>query len=108
MTMEETLLTIWKQAMLDDAKSVDVEGKKFPVKKISQHRLRQVDFVFAGQELRGLEQNPETKSRWAQLARDGKKVMQFLSGRSYVAVVFDGKVKVYGDTRRPGSRSTNV
>jgi hypothetical protein len=41
--------------------------------------LRQVDFVFDGNEIRGLEQNPHTKSRWARLARSGKKVMQFLS-----------------------------
>ena len=37
--------------------------------------------------MRGLEQNPETASRWAQLARQGKKVMQFLQGRRYIAVV---------------------
>jgi len=55
-----------------------------------------VDFSFDGSEMRGLEQNPETKSRWAQLAREGKKVMQFLSGRSYIAVAYDGKVKLYG------------
>jgi hypothetical protein len=35
--------------------------------------------MFDGNEIRGLEQNPETKSLWAQLARSGKKVMQFLS-----------------------------
>jgi hypothetical protein len=46
--------------------------------------------------LRGLEQNPETGSRWAQLARQGKKVMQFLKQRRYVAVVVDGKVQFYG------------
>jgi len=38
-----------------------------------------VDFVFGGNEIRGLGQNPDTKSRWAQMARSGKKVMQFLS-----------------------------
>ena len=45
---------------------------------------------------RGLEQNPGTKSRWAQLARSGKKVMQFLSEGRYVANVVDGKVTMYG------------
>jgi hypothetical protein len=39
-----------------------------------------------------LEQNPETASRWAQLARQGKKVMQFLHRGRYIAVVVDGKV----------------
>ena len=47
--------------------------------------------MFEGKEIRGLEQNPQTKSRWAQLARSGKKVMQFLS-EGYVANVVDGKV----------------
>jgi hypothetical protein len=55
-----------------------------------------VDFVFDGNEIRGLEQNPETKSRWAQMARSGKKVMQFISKGRYVANVVDGKVTVYG------------
>jgi hypothetical protein len=58
--------------------------------------LRQVDFGFENHELRGLEQNPETGSRWAQLARQGKKVMQFLEQRRYVAVVVDGKAQFYG------------
>ena len=48
-----------------------------------------------GRELRGLEQNPETKSRWAKMAREGKKVMQFLEGGRYVAVVVDGDLKAY-------------
>jgi len=46
--------------------------------------------------LRGLGQNPDTKSKWAAMAREGKKVMQFLDGGRYVAVVVDGKVKTYG------------
>lgn len=58
--------------------------------------MRQVDFVFDGNEIRGLEQNPQTKSRWAQLARSGRKVMQFLSEGRYVANVVDGNVTVYG------------
>jgi len=69
--------------------------------RIPKGGLRQVNFVFDGNEIRGLEQNPETKSRWAQLARSGKKVMQFLSQGRYVANVVDGKVTLYG--RRAGT-----
>ena len=36
-------------------------------------RLRQVDFLFDGKEIRGFEQNPDTKSRWAAMARDGRR-----------------------------------
>jgi len=55
-----------------------------------------VDFEFDGNEIRGLEQNPDTKSSWAQMARSDKKVMQFLSEGRYVANVVDGKVNLYG------------
>jgi len=55
--------------------------------------------MFDGNEIRGLEQNPETKSRWAQLARSGKRVMQFLSEGRYVANVVDGRVTRYGRER---------
>jgi hypothetical protein len=53
--------------------------------------LRQVDFLFDGNQIRGLEQNPETKSQWAQMARSGSKVMQFLGEGRYMANVVDGK-----------------
>ena len=76
------------------------------MRKTSRSRLREVDFRFEGLELRGLEQNPETASRWAQLAREGKKVMQFLSERRYIAVVVDGKVQFYGKAAR-GDRTLN-
>ena len=57
--------------------------------------------MFEGENIRGLEQNPDTKSRWAQMARTGKKVMQFLSDGRYVANVVDGKVNLY--RRRSGT-----
>jgi hypothetical protein len=72
-------------------------GKHYSVHITPRKGLRQVDFVFDGNEIRGLEQNPETKSRWAQLARAGRKVMQFLSEGRYVAVVVDGKMISYGE-----------
>ena len=60
-----------------------------------------MDFVFDANEIRGLEQNPDTKSRWAQMARAGKKVLQVLSKGRYFANVVDGKVTTYG--KRPGT-----
>jgi len=94
-SLEETLISVWRQAMVEGAKTVTVEDGNFPVRITSRSRLRQVDFRFEDHELRGLEQNPETSSRWARLAREGKEVMQFLSGRRYIAVVVDGKVQFY-------------
>jgi hypothetical protein len=95
-SLEETLILVWRQVMLEDTEVVVLGDEKFPVRRTSRSRLREVDFQFEGHKLRGLEQNPETGSRWAGLARQGKRVMQFLKQRRYVAVIVDGKVQFYG------------
>jgi hypothetical protein len=48
-----------------------------------KRRLREVDLMIDGNEIPGLEQNPDTKSRWAKMARSGMKVMQSLSEGRY-------------------------
>jgi hypothetical protein len=102
MTLEEALVSVWRQALVENAKAVELAGRRYPVGRTARRGLRQVDFVFEGQPLRGIEQNPETRSRWAQLARGGAKVMQFLEpfggrgpARRYIAVVVNGKVTLY-------------
>ena len=70
-------------------------ANKYSVRRTAKRSLAQVDFEWEGQPLRGLEQNPQTKSRWAQLARKGAKVMQFLAGGTYIAVIADGKITHY-------------
>jgi hypothetical protein len=102
MLFEETLIEVWRQVFAESARAVELDGQRYPILRTSKRRLRQVDFKFDGREIRGLEQNPETKSRWAAMARDGKKVMQFLVEGRYVAVVVDGQVKLYG---RSGGKS---
>jgi hypothetical protein len=95
-SFEKTLVEVWRQALVENADVVDLGTAHYPVRRTTKRRLRQVDFEFEGNEIRGLEQNPQTKSRWAQMARSGKKVTQFLSERRYVANVVDGKVTLYG------------
>jgi hypothetical protein len=95
-SFEETLIEVWRQALVENARAVELGEKGYPVRRTPKRGLRQVDFIFDGNEIRGLEQNPRTKSQWAQLARSGKKVMQFLSGGQYVANVVDGKVTFGG------------
>jgi len=95
-SFEQTLVDVWRQALVENAKVVVLGTERYPVRLTPKRHLRQVDFVFDGNEIRGLEQNPETKSPWAQMARSGKKVMQFLSEGRYVANVVDGKVTLYG------------
>jgi hypothetical protein len=95
-SFEQTLVDVWRQVLFENATVVQLDGNRYPVRITPRKGLRQVDFVFDGNEIRGLEQNPDTKSRWAVLARGGTKVMQFLSDGRYVAVVVDGKAKLYG------------
>ena len=79
----------------ENLKIVTVADDTFRVRATPEQNLKQVDFVFDGRDLRGLEQNPDTKSRWAAMARGGARVMQFLERGKYVAVVADGKVHSY-------------
>jgi hypothetical protein len=81
--------------LVENAKSVEVERQSYAIKRTARRGLKQVDFRFDGKSLRGLEQNPETKSRWAAMAREGKKVMQFIEAGRYLAVVVDGNVHLY-------------
>ncbi|HXW57196.1 MAG TPA: hypothetical protein VEJ67_15715 [Candidatus Cybelea sp.] len=98
LSFEETLIEVWRQTLVENARAVELGAKRHPVERTPKRGLRQVDFMFDGNEIRGLEQNPGTKSRWAKMARSGKKVMQFLSEGRYVANVVDGRVTFYGKT----------
>ena len=93
--MDQALLSVWRQALLEKAKTVRVGAETYSVRRTAKRGLAQVDFAWDGQPLRGLEQNPQTKSRWAQMARKGAKVMQFLAAGRYIAVVADGKIFHY-------------
>lgn len=100
LSLEESLIEVWRQALVEDAKVVELGKDRYTVRLTPKRHVRQVDFVFDGNDIRGLEQNPDTKSRWAHMARTGKKVMQFLSEGRYVANVVDGKVNLYGQGGR--------
>ena len=99
MSLEDAVLSVWQQVFAENAKSVTLDGVSFPIRRTSRSKLREVDFKFGGTALRGVEQNASTNSRWAKLAREGKKVMQFLADGRYVAVVADGKVTLYQAAR---------
>jgi hypothetical protein len=100
-SFEQTLIDVWRQVLVENATEVELEAELYPVRLTPKRHLREVDFTFEGNQIRGLEQNPETKSRWAQMARSGAKVMQFLDKGRYVANVVDEKVTMY--SRRAGS-----
>jgi hypothetical protein len=92
----EQLQHIATQMMESDM--VELDGKKIPVRRTSAHRLRTVSFATEGRNYTAIEQNSEKPSRWGQLARAGHKVVQFKDDETnrFIAVVVDGKVKLYG------------
>ena len=94
-SFEQALIDVWRKVLVENADVVELDGDRYPLRLTPKRHLREVDFTFDENEIRGLEQNPETKSRWAEMARAGKKVMQFLSEGRYVANVVDGKVTMY-------------
>jgi hypothetical protein len=95
MSLEDALISVWRQVLVENAKTATLNDVNYPIRRTSRSKLREVDFKFGDTTLRGVEQNPSTNSRWAKLAREGKKVMQFLVDRRYVAGVVDGKVTLY-------------
>ena len=96
MSLADTLVNIWKQALVDELPEVEAGGRRCRVGRTRARGLRTVDFEYEGRRLTGIEQNPETASRWAALARQGQRVMQFSAGgRRYFANVAEGKLLRY-------------
>lgn len=85
--------------MAENADTLKLGTESYPVTNSKAKRLRVVAFTFDGNEIMGIEQNPKTNSRWAKMARAGEKVMQFIQGGSYIAVVADGEITTYGKSR---------
>ena len=100
-TLDDAFISVWHQALVEQKKIVSVDGATFSVRRTPKHRLAQIDFEVDGVEFRALEQNPQTKSRWAKMAREGAKVMQFLRAGQYVGVVADGVLKQYPSAQKP-------
>lgn len=89
---ESVLLTIWRQSLVENSRSVTVAGEIFPVRSVTRHKLKEVYFRFEGHKFRGSEQDFKTESRSAVKAREESKVMEFDERGFHVAVVRDGKV----------------
>ncbi len=102
-TLADTLISIWQQALSERKPAVQVGSTQYPVGVTRSSRLRTVDFTYRRHRFAGIEQNPETSSRWAALAREGRRIMQFNCDGRYVANVCDGKL-----TRYPAWRSLHL
>jgi hypothetical protein len=60
LSFEQALIDVWRQVLVENAKAVVLGTERYPVDRTPKRGLRQVDFVFDGNEIGGLEQNPET------------------------------------------------
>ena len=102
-TLADLLIAVWRQAIADRKPSVVIDGASYTVRLTRTSLLRSVEFEFGRHSFAGIEQNPETSSRWAALARDGHRIMQFSCDGRYVANVCDGAL-----TRYPSWRSLKL
>jgi hypothetical protein len=91
----DILKSVAAQMMTSD--QVILGTQSFPVTRTGSSKLRAVRFVMNGHNYHAIEQNPAKPSRWAELARQGHRVVQFrnVASGKYVAVVVDDKVTEY-------------
>jgi len=94
-SLGELLVDVWRQAIAEGRTEFLVGSKRCTVGRTRAQGLRTVTFAHGDVVLEGIEQNPEKTSRWAQLAREGKRIMQFRCGRRYVANVCEGTLLRY-------------
>lgn len=95
MTTEEALISVWRQALAEGKNEVTLGRDAFPVIFLRTKKLKMVEFTVGEFSIAGIEQNPKTTSRWAELARQGKRIMQFRCQGRYIANVCEGKFLRY-------------
>ncbi len=95
MTTGDALVDVWRQVLEESQDTVELDGESYRVKTAKGKGLRIVSFRAGSHGFDGIEQNPRTSSRWAELAREGKRIMQFSVNRRYVANVCEGKLLRY-------------
>jgi hypothetical protein len=95
MTLEDTLIFVWQQVLAEGKPKIQLGSQFYPVIYLRAKNLRMVDFSYDSLAIAGIEQNPKTTSRWAALARQGKRIMQFRCKGRYVANVCEGKLLRY-------------
>jgi len=95
MTLAETLVSVWQQVLVDDRKTVELDGRIWSVGHTRSRGLRTLDFEYAAHSITGIEQNPDTASKWAAMARQGQRVVQFSCRGRYFANVAEEKLLRY-------------
>lgn len=54
-SFEQIFIEVWPQALVENATVVELDSSRYPVRRTPKRGLRQVDFIFDGNEIRGLE-----------------------------------------------------
>jgi hypothetical protein len=99
----EVLVAVWRQIFAHGVADVTVGRRRFTAGFTKTRHLRTVEVPYGRYRLFGIEQNPRTSSRWAKLARQGKRIMQFSYRGRYVANVCEGELYRY-----PAWRAMNL
>jgi hypothetical protein len=77
------------EGIFNDLETIKIDGNTYHMDYTSRKGLR----LFKMEGYSYLEQNPDTGSNWAKMARDGHQIMWVLNGRQYLAQVRDGVFK---------------
>ena len=89
------MIEVWQQVLVEGRTRIELAEKSYLVTTTRAKKLRAVRFEYDSFHIDGIEQNPETGSRWALLAREGKRIMQFSLERRYIGNVSEGQLTRY-------------
>ena len=96
MSLAETLIEVWRQTLAEENKEVRLEDRAYRIKMTRSTKVRTLDFDYGEYTLTAIEQNPAKKSRWAKMAREGHKIVQFNYLGRFFANVCDAQLTRYG------------
>jgi hypothetical protein len=95
MTLGDVMVDVWRQSLVDGLLEIEIDNRMYRVTRTRNQGLRVVSFPYQGHVVEGIEQNPQKTSRWAKLAQQGKRIMQFSSNGRFVANVCEGRLTRY-------------
>ena len=95
MTLADVLVDVWRQALVEELAIVRIAGEPVAIRRTPGRGLRTLAFTFEHRPIEAIEQNPERPSRWGELAREGKRILQFSCQRRYFANVCEGTLTRY-------------
>jgi len=75
------------EAIFSNQTTLEIDATTYLLEKTSRSKLR----LFKIEGYSFLEQNPNTHSNWAKMAKQGHLIMWVMKGRRYIAQVRDGE-----------------